>query len=84
MFNKLIRIKSLFAFIFVASLISFSGSYQTENSLSMLPLDTITLPANPGPSNNGGSAGWAMFFDLIAGPNNIIVTQMSTGSTAAA
>ncbi len=47
-------------------------------------LDTIILPANPGPSNNGGSAGWAMFLDLIAGSRDIFVTQMKTGSTAAA
>lgn len=78
------RLKVYFAFIVIASLISFSGGYQTDYSLSMLPLDTITLPANPGPSNNGGSTGWAMFLDLIAGTNNITVTQMSTGSTAAA
>jgi photosystem II stability/assembly factor-like uncharacterized protein len=44
--------------------------------------DTITLNANPGPPSNGGSAGWAMFLDLIAGSNNITVTRMSTGSTA--
>lgn len=42
------------------------------------------LPANPGPPNNGGSAGWAIFFDLIAGSRNIDVTHMRTGSTAAA
>lgn len=46
--------------------------------------DTFTIPANPGPANNGGSAGWAMFFDLIASTRNIDVTQMSTASTAAA
>ena len=28
--------------------------------------DTLILPANPGPSNNGGSPNWAIFFDLIA------------------
>jgi hypothetical protein len=46
--------------------------------------DTFTIPANPGPPNNGGSAGWAMFFDLIAGPRDVIVTKMRTGSSAAA
>jgi hypothetical protein len=84
MFNNLKRYKAYFVFIFVASIISFSGSYQAETLLTMSPLDTITLLANPGPSNNGGSSGWAMFFDLIAGPNNITVTQMSTGNTGTA
>jgi len=46
--------------------------------------DSFTLFANPGPSNNGGSAGWAMFLNLIAGPNTITITHMTTGSTAAA
>lgn len=53
---------------------------QTPFSLA----DTFTINANPGPPNNGGSAGWAEFFDLIAGSRNIDVTQMSTGSTATA
>jgi subtilisin-like proprotein convertase family protein len=47
-------------------------------------LDTVTLNAHPGPSNNGGSPNWAMFLDLIAGPEDITVTQMSTASTAGA
>ncbi len=48
-------------------------------------LDTITLNANPGPANNGGSPAWGMFFDLIGvGSNNVIVTQMSTANTGAA
>jgi len=42
------------------------------------------LQANPGPPNNGGSPGWAMFFDLIAGAQDITVTDMTTASTAAA
>lgn len=46
--------------------------------------DTLTLAANPGPANNGGSPAWAMFLNLIAGPNNVIVTQMSTANTGAA
>lgn len=46
--------------------------------------DTLTLNANPGPSNNGGATGYAIFANLIAGPNNIIVTQMSSGNTATA
>ena len=46
--------------------------------------DTLILPGNPGPPNNGGSAGWAMFLDLIAGPRDVQVVQMKTGSSAAA
>ncbi len=48
-------------------------------------VDTITLNANPGPANNGGSAAWGMFLDLIGvGSSNVIVTQMSTANTGAA
>jgi hypothetical protein len=45
----------------------------------------ITLNANPGPPNNGGSTGWGIFFDLSS-PNNapVIIEQMQTASTAAA
>ncbi len=43
-----------------------------------------TLNAHAGPANNGGSAGWAMFFDLQALTTNLIVTHLSTASTAAA
>ncbi len=46
--------------------------------------DTITLPANPGPSNNGGATNYAVFLDLIAGPNDVIVTQVSSGNTGGA
>ncbi len=43
------------------------------------------LGANPGPANNGGSATWAMFFDLIANQDySIEVFQMTTASAAAA
>ena len=42
-----------------------------------------TLNLNPGPANNGGSTGWAIFFDATSvGP--ISITQMTTASTAAA
>jgi len=42
-----------------------------------------TLNLNPGPSNNGGATGWAIFFDATStGP--ISITQMTTASTAAA
>ncbi len=42
------------------------------------------LSANPPPANNGGSAGWAIFHDFIAGPRWITITGMTTASTAAA
>jgi hypothetical protein len=89
MFKTFKNFVTYLAVITVTSAIIFLGIYypQTTNGSSNSNpnlLDTITLPANPGPSNNGGSAGWAMFFDLIAGSQNIIVTQMSTGNTAAA
>ena len=78
----------LIAFIFTVTLISFNGTFNTEATNSSVPnpnlLDTITIQANPGPSNNGGSANWGIFFDLIAGSRNVSVTQMSTGNTAAA
>ena len=71
------------SFIFLNSSIN-SNSVNNPEVLNPVVLDTITLPANPGPSNNGGSAGWAMFLNLVAGNQNITVTQMSTGNTAAA
>ena len=46
-------------------------------------VDTVSLPA-PGTPNNGGSPGWGMFLNLIAGPTNVKIVQMSTASTAAA
>ena len=51
--------------------------------VSAAPGVAQTLNANPGPANNGGATGWAIFFDLTAnGP--LSVTQMTTASTAAA
>jgi hypothetical protein len=43
-----------------------------------------TLPAHPGPANNGGSAGWAMFMDLEALSGNLTVTELTTANTGAA
>jgi hypothetical protein len=43
-----------------------------------------TLNANPGPANNGGSAGWAIFFDLEALAGPITVTHMTTANGGAA
>jgi len=42
------------------------------------------LYSNPGPPNNLGGEGWAMFLDLIAGPSYVTITQMTTASAAAA
>lgn len=44
----------------------------------------IVLAAHPGPANNGGSANWAMFFDLTAAANPINVTHLTTANTGAA
>jgi hypothetical protein len=51
---------------------------------SDLAFSQITLNANPGPSNNGGATGWAMFFDVTATSPSVTITEMTTGSTAAA
>lgn len=89
MFGNFKKFISLFVLILVTSIIFSNGSYGTKSTNNIAfsnsgLLDTITLQANPGPSNNGGSAGWAMFLNLIAGTQSITVTQMSTGNTAAA
>jgi len=47
-------------------------------------LGSHILIANPPPANNGGSTGWGMFFDLIAGPRYVTITGMTTASTGAA
>jgi hypothetical protein len=43
-----------------------------------------TLPAHPGPANNGGSAGWALFFDFQATAGDVTVTELTTASSATA
>ncbi len=60
----------------------FSRSFNTTGAY--MRADTLILPANPGPLNNGGSPNWGMFFDLIALNRQVTVTRMSTGSTATA
>jgi len=60
----------------------FNRAFNTAGAFMLA--DTLVLPANPGPSNNGGSPNWAIFFDLIALNRQISVTRMSTGSTATA
>jgi len=47
--------------------------------------DPFVLFANPGPANNGGSANWGMFLNLIAAPTyQVTISAMTTASTAAA
>ena len=47
-------------------------------------LGSHILIANPPPANNGGSPGWAIFQDLIAGPSWVTITGMTTASSALA
>ncbi len=54
------------------------------NDLNSDLLGSHILPANPPPPNNGGSPGWAIFHDLIAGPRYVTITGMRTASTAGA
>ena len=87
--NKILKqFITYFTLFLIASIIFFNFSYDskaTDYSAAPNPIvDTLTLNANPGPANNGGSPGWAMFLNLIAGTQNIIVTQMSTASNAPA
>jgi hypothetical protein len=60
------------------------ASAQTFNVTFRRAVPPLILLANPGPANNGGSATWAMFLDLIAGPQRVTITNMTTASTAAA
>lgn len=77
-----------FAFFLLASIIFlFSSNYISGNTSvtpALNPLDTFTIQANTSTSNNGGSANWAIFFDLIAGSRDVTVTQMSTANTGTA
>jgi hypothetical protein len=89
MFGNLKQLLAYVALFLVTSIVLFNGSFYsntTDNNsfASPNPLDTFTITSNPGASNNGGSAGWAMFFDLIAGAHDVTITQMSTASTSAA
>lgn len=42
------------------------------------------LNLNPGPANNGGSAGWAIFFDVQALSSPLNVTHLKTANTGGA
>lgn len=72
----------LFGFITLWSLSLTSA--QTESDPPYAD-DPFILFANPGPANNGGSANWGIFFNLIASPTHYVtLSQMTTASTAAA
>lgn len=43
-----------------------------------------TLNAHPGPANNGGSAGWAMFMDFTAAGTSLNILSLTTANSAAA
>jgi len=58
-----------------------------QSSVSDPPVtdDPFILLANPGPANNGGSANWGMFLNLIAAPTyQVTISAMTTASTAVA
>ena len=89
MYSNFKQFITYFVLILIVSVIFFNvsnNSEATNNPAVLNPnrADTLILPANPGPSNNGGSPGWAMFFDLIASSSDINVTQMTTGNNATA
>jgi hypothetical protein len=60
------------------------ASTQTFNVTLRRAVPPTILLANPGPANNGGSATWAMFFDLIGGTRPVTITHMTTANTGAA
>ncbi len=53
-------------------------------SLAATPALATLLNLNPGPSNNGGSANWAIFLNVEAIGPAIRVTELTTASNAAA
>lgn len=81
--------KHLYTILFLI-LFVIGGTFQSQAQLSTGQgngdeLGAYILLANPGPPNNGGSPGWAIFFNLIAGPNySVTITDMTTASTAPA
>lgn len=60
------------------------ASTQTFNITFKRAVPPTILIANPGPSNNGGSPAWAMFFDLIGGSQRVNITNMTTANTGTA
>lgn len=70
-----------------------SGNIQSFPTMKYSPVspvllsaaDTIILPANPGPPNNGLSAGTpGALFNLIGGSRDVYVTKLRTASNATA
>lgn len=49
---------------------------------SVVPAQVLNL--NPGPANNGGSANWAIFFDVKALASELNVTHLKSANTGAA
>lgn len=89
MLYKFKNLSGYLVLILVIFVLFFNGSFglkmENESVLNIANLlDTFIIPANPGPSNNGGSSGWAIFYDLIAGSRNVTVTQMSSGNAGTA
>jgi hypothetical protein len=80
--------KHIYKLLITALIVCCSISLSFAQSLVSDPPvtdDPYVLFANPGPANNGGSAGWAMFMNLIAAPTyNVTITAMTTASNAVA
>ncbi len=60
------------------------GSYNISLAQGADILYENMLNAHTPPASNGGSPGWGMFLNLVAGPNFVTITDMQTASTAAA
>lgn len=79
------QISTIFLFVFLATCFMCTSFAQqsTDPPIADNP-DPYILLANPGPNNNGGSAGWAMFLNLIADAGyTVTITDMTTASSAA-
>jgi hypothetical protein len=74
----------LFYTVLLSLSLVYSSILPQQSVESLSNLDEIILNAHPGPSNNGGSANWAIFFNLIAGAHPVYVTKMTTSSQATA
>ena len=72
--------KLIYQFLFITIL-----SVSVINTAICQSDDPYVLLANPGPPNNGGATGYAIFLNLIADPGyTVTITNMTTASTAAA
>lgn len=64
--------------------LNFSFNYQQPPVFLHPAADTLVLPANPGPANNGlSAAGAGMLFNLIGGPRDVYVTALRTANNGA-